>query len=398
MRLEHLSLSNFRNYGRLELQLPAEPLVNVFAGNNAQGKSNLLEAVYYLATTKSLRASSEREVVNWAALNEPASFMRVSGKVQRSRGPVQIEVALRLDPQAARADGAPSLAKRIRVNGVVRRAIDAVGQVNAILFGPEDVALVTGTPQLRRRYFDVTISQLDSWYVRTLSHYNRVILQRNHLLRLIRERRTRPDQLPFWDDELIRDATYLVEQRARIVRELNERVETTHRRLTGQNEHFGLEYRSSFELPLELSAASLAASLREQLQRIQPRELAQGVSLLGPHRDDYSFLVGGIDMNAFGSRGQQRTVALALKLAETELVRAHTGEQPILLLDDVFSELDNRRREHVLATIDPDQQVLFTTTDPAQLTPEFRAAARTFGIDTGTVFEMGWPKGPIETY
>ena len=393
MHLAHLSLENFRNYARLELDLPAG--VVVLLGGNAQGKTNLLEAIYYLATSRSFRATSDREVVNWLALEQDTAYARLVGRCERARGPVEIEIALRVErPEAALTDEPTGTAKRIRVNKTARRAIDLIGQVNVVMFMPQDIGLVGGAPLLRRRYLDVTISQIDAPYCRTLAHYNRVVLQRNHLLRQIRDRRAKSEQLDFWDEEMVKAGTQLMLQRLRAVGELNELAEGYHRELTGTREHLRMLYRPSVEMegpPGGSAGADPAAeaaagrAYREQLRRLQARETAMGMSLLGPHRDDLQFLIDQVNVNLYGSRGQQRTVALSLKMAESKFLQGHAGEKPILLLDDVLSELDEPRRHFVVAAIKNGQQVVLTGTDAHAFPGNFLAEATLLKVHNGAV-------------
>lgn len=385
----HLSLVSFRNYARLELDLP--PGVSVVVGDNAQGKSNLLEALYFLATTKSFRATADRELINWRVLGSDLPYARLVAHVERLADHLKLEVIIREDSRLGldRPPATPATSKRLKLNDVPKRAFDVIGAVNVVMFSPQDIDLVGGPPIARRRYLDVTISQVDPRYVRTLAHYNKVLLQRNQLLRQIKERRARPDQLFPWDHELLAAGAYVVQQRQATLAVVGELARDVHRQLTGRQETLEIVYRSSVDLsPLGAGPHALEGvhgGFKQQLRTVQSRELASGVSILGPHRDDLAFLVDGRDMNVFGSRGQQRTVALALKLAEAEFLRRRTGEQPILLLDDVMSELDEPRRCHVLAAIQPQEQVIFTATDLAAFDPAFLAGATVFQVAEGAI-------------
>jgi DNA replication and repair protein RecF len=398
MNLSHLSLENFRNYSRLELDLPLGTAV-VF-GRNAQGKTNLLESIYYLATSKSFRATSDKEVINWLAQSEEPAYARLVGLCQRAAGPAEIEIALRLEhSELGGGEQIPSTSKRIRVNKVARRAIDLIGQMTVVNFTPQDIEIVEGAPQLRRRYLDVTISQVDSEYCRTLAHYNKVVMQRNHLLRQVRERRAKGDQLEFWDEEMAKDGAFIAQERRQAVEELNQLAGEFHRRLTGTAERLRIAYRPGFAWKPALESvtevmsgpAALARSLREQMRRLQAREVAQGVSLLGPHRDDLTFVIDQANVTLYGSRGQQRTVALSLKLAESAYLQGHTGEKPILLLDDVLSELDEQRRDFVVETIRDGQQVVLTGTELQAVPRALLADAALLEIAKGSVYQRVQP-------
>lgn len=387
MQCAHLSLTNFRNYVRLELDLTSDAVVVV--GENAQGKSNLLEAIYFLATTKSFRAGSDRELINWNAGAGEIPFARVGARIDRAGGPVRVDVAI--SEGQRRADGSPgaTVGKRFKVNNLARRAFDVLGTVNVVHFAPQDVELVAGPPAARRRYLDITIAQVDARYVRTLAHYGKVVIQRNHLLRRIRERLARADQLAFWDQELIDAGTYIVLRRLATIRRLASLGHDAHRDLGAGRELLRIGYRATFDVDgitdgTEASGA-VAERFRDGLASVRQREVALGVSLLGPHRDDLTFEVDGRDVGTYGSRGQQRTVALALKIAEGAFIRETTGEWPVLLLDDVMSELDEVRRAQVLATVAPGQQVILTTTELAAIDPAFVARAQVLRVQHGAI-------------
>jgi DNA replication and repair protein RecF len=322
-------------------------------------------------------------------------FARLVGLCERTRGQIEVEVTVKADRPDLLAADAPALtSKRIRLNKSVRRAIDLIGQINVVMFTPEDIELVSGSPLLRRRYIDVTISQIDTQYCRTLGHYNKVLVQRNHLLRHIRDRRTRPEQTEFWDEEVIKAGTFLTVQRRRAVEELNELAEGYHRQLTGTGERLAVLYKPSVDLERHQAdavnlmadpSATVGRAFREQMRQNRPRELAQGVSLVGPHRDDLQFLIDGMNVNLFGSRGQQRTVSLSLKLAESDYLRRHAGEEPILLLDDALSELDEARRNFVAATVKKGQQVILTGTDLSAFPTRFLGDAQILRVENGAV-------------
>ena len=398
MQCAQLTLVNFRNYVRLDLDLASDAIVVV--GENAQGKSNLLEALYCLATTKSFRAGSDRELINWYAGGGDLAYTRLGAQIVRRGGPLKLEVVV---SEGARRDGpgnAP-VSKRFKVNGLPRRAFDVIGLVTVVHFAPQDVDLVTGPPTNRRRYLDITIAQVDSRYVRALAHYGKVLLQRNHLLRRIRDRQARADQLAFWDGELVNSGAYVVLRRLETVARLARLGHDSHRDLAAQRELLEIGYRSTvpaggldLEADLDSRLEAVVEAFREALAPALPRELQLGTSIVGPHRDDLTFEVDGRDIGAYGSRGQQRTVALALKVAEGAFIREATGEWPILLLDDVMSELDEVRRAQVLGTVQPGQQVILTTTEPGSIDPAFLERARVLRVEAGAV--QGSRARPVE--
>lgn len=372
MLIRHLSLANFRNYIGLELDLP--PNIMVLLGGNAQGKSNLLEAIYLSATTKSPRTASDVELINWSALREEHPVARLEVQAQRATGSLRVEIALRGKIVAAEA-GANYVQKRIRINGVDRRAMDLIGLINVVLFSPRDIDLVDGEPALRRRYLDITNSQVDHRYLRALQRYHRVLQQRNHLLRLIVEHRARPEELDFWDRELVAAGSYLIALRQHTVAALDELARLIHDQLSGGKERLNMIYQSSVD----------TEAFQEALSAARDKEVAQGMTLIGPHRDDLRFLVNERDMNIYGSRGQNRTIALSLKLAEAKFIAARAGDSPVLLLDDVLSELDAQRRHHLLQAALGYQQVVITASDIDRFEPAFLARAAKFEVRSGMI-------------
>lgn len=380
MHLRSLDLTNYRNFRRIAVTLEEGP--TIIQADNAQGKSNLLEAVELLATTKSSRAGSDRELVHWDALKgrdgSPASlegFARIRAVVARERGDFGAEVVIRAAAEPSE-DGngpaGPGAAKLLRLNGVARRAVDFIGQVNVVSFAPADVLLVAGPPHGRRRYLDVTNSQMSSRYLRALQRYTKVLAQRNHLLRHLREERRIDPSLAVWDEELAESGAVLVEERARSVVALSELADRWFDELGGYGQRLQVRYRPAMGgLEAEALEGISASQSQEHvkhvfvtaLSRWRPRELAAGMSLIGPHRDDLIFVLDGTDLNIYGSRGQQRLAALSLKLAELDLLTERTGSRPILLLDDALSELDQRKQAGVLHAAAGRGQTLLTVTN-----------------------------------
>ncbi len=406
MYLQHLSLTHFRNYARLEVDLPAR--VNVLQGDNAQGKTNLLEAVYYLATTRSPLAASDRQLIHWDAEQEVIPFARAEVIFVRGGHDRSLEVTLAKEPQAPDEPQETVLRRQIRVDGVPRRAIDAVGQLVVVLFLPDDIALVAGSPGARRRYLDITLCQMDPVYCRTLSRYNRVLAQRNALLRQVRERQAPAQELSVWDEQLAALGAYVLSRRLWVVRCLAERGAVIHPELTGGHEALALDYQDSLSerrtngshgavlprvdcaaLPEAVEAEALEAVLRRGLDAARREDIGRAVTTVGPHRDDVRFLINGVDATIYGSRGQQRTVALGLKLAEVQVMEEHTGEAPVLLLDDVVSELDRDRSRYLLRSVARAQQVLLTTTDLGFLGESFLEDACLWRVERGTVARVG---------
>lgn len=355
MHLARLELEEFRSYHKLDLALP--PAGMRLRGDNASGKSSVLEAIVMLATTRSPRSTAEREVIRWGSGEDlgVAPYARVRGEIVRRDGRHTVEIALQGD--AARTGIAR---KVVRLNGRPARASEVVGRLKAVLFSPEDVSLVSGSPSGRRRYLDLTVSQTSGAYLRALARYQRVLEQRNSLLKSLQRERVRPDsahvsgQLAFWDDELTALGSTVVAFRLRALDRLCALASAEYQRLTGQS-GFAIEYAASVpgtaDVPLsdgddgfERVRTAVHRAFESALAERRFDEVRRGVSLVGPHRDDFASTAAGIDLGTFGSRGQQRLAVIALKLAETAYMTEVAGEPPVLLLDDVLSELDAGHR------------------------------------------------------
>ncbi|RRR69607.1 MAG: DNA replication/repair protein RecF [Candidatus Viridilinea halotolerans] len=390
MDVSHLALRDFRNYQRLELDLA--PAITLFYGPNAAGKTSILEALFFLATARSPRISADRELVRWDAEGEAGvpPFARLAADVRRQAGALRLEVLVqRRTDEDGQLTAASS--KLVRIDRRAARAIDLIGQLRVVLFTPTDLVLVDGPPNERRRYLDITLSQLDRHYVRTLAHYQKIAQQRNSLLRAWRERRRPPravdEELAYWDQELTAAGGYLLAERLRAVRELNTLVGPLYQAISGGNAPLVVTYQASLELDTTQNASGLTSQLAAGLHAARRDELARGQTLLGPHRDDLVFSVNGINLGRYGSRGQQRSVALTLKLGEAELMRQRAGDAPVLLLDDMLSELDAQRRAHLLATIQrPDQQTLLTATDLSDFGAAFLANITRLRVEEGRVY------------
>ncbi len=407
MRLNHLSLTNFRNYARLELSLADR--LTVLQGANAQGKTNLLEAVHLLATGRSPRASAERELINWLALEGPLPYARLTGEIGEGRQAQKLELVLELAGNGTGNGPALRVRKQVRINDVPKRGLDLIGHLRVVLFLPEDISLVTGAPAERRRYLDIALCQIAPSYCRALSEYNRVLAHRNALLKRLRDEGGDPGQLNFWDEQMAAHTSVLFRWRSEATHSLDRIAAERHRDLTGGVERLRTIYLPGFDpdaQPQRGPRPNAAAKIRlsearasyhvlphdevkrrfaAQLGQARAREIAAGTCLLGPHRDDVAFTVDDRDLRIFGSRGQQRTGTLALKLAEVVLMQETTGDVPLLLLDDVMSELDDTRRHTLLGALAGVAQAIVTTTDWSDFTPELLRQARTLCVENGRV-------------
>jgi len=381
MRLLALELDEFRSFHRLHL--PIDPAGFRAIGPNASGKSTILEAIAMLATTRSPRTSVEREIANWESGSDLAvpPYVRLRGEFERNDGVHHVEIGITLRDRSQ-----SSLKKMVRFDDRPVRAVDAVGQFTTVHFSPEDVNLVSGAPSARRRYLDVAVSQSSRSYLRALSRYGRVLEQRNSLLRsLSRDRMTaqggRPaKELPFWDAELTAAAADLLAFRLGAIQELSNRARQHFEQLTGDASLLITYASPRMELPEVIPAnedwttppqslrQTLSAAFSRSLGSHAGEELRRGLTVVGPHRDDFCISANGADLGRFGSRGQQRLAVVAMKLAELDLLGDSLGEPPVLLLDDVLSELDMARRDMIVAVLAARKaQVCVTATDESDL-------------------------------
>lgn len=380
MRLRNLQLSNYRNVERLHIPLPAG--VTVFVGDNAEGKTNLLEAIYLLATMRALRAETDAQLIRREALDEVMPVARVVAEVDTAGGPLKLEVTIVARPGA----NGPIATKTVRVNGVAKRLSDAMGRLTAVLFTADDLEMLAGSPSLRRRYLDLTLMQLDSQYAGARQRFEKVLTQRNHLLKRIREGDARPDELAFWDCELCKEGALLFQRRASAVGEIAAIAAESHASLA-PSETLGLRYQPRLDAPQDLDGVEL-----EELREVYARSLSEGVSrdiaagmtLQGPHRDDLLFSLNGLAASGYVSRAQQRTIALSLRLAEARFLLERRGEAPVLLLDDMLSEMDAGRRHSVLAALSGMEQMIVTGTDWDRFPETFVSGAALFSVKGGS--------------
>ena len=397
--LSHLGINSFRNLAELELHVPSG--VVVFFGANAQGKTALMEAVYTLAIARSFRAENEREVVNFQTAAEGGMAL-VNGVIESRGQQHRIYVGYQT---VSKENGGPALGgapaysvrKQIRVSRVRRSAAELVGLVNAVLFSAEDMDLVQGPPSRRRRFLDILLSQADPLYVKSLQRYQKVVQQRNQLLRLIRDGRAQTDEMAFWDSQLVSEGAWIGWRRKQALADLAPLCVQHHRELSGRDGasegDLMVCYRPS--VPLGDDCAHTEERFREELAAAWARERATATTVVGPHRDDFYLLIDQVEMGTFASRGQARTLALTLKLAEASYLTTARSDDPIVLLDDVLSEMDASRREKVLGKARQYHQVLITTTDLGLTRDYFGNDASYFQVKGGVVLpDAGAPRNP----
>lgn len=334
MYIESIELLNYRNYGQLHMDFHEG--TNVLYGDNAQGKTNILEAVYVCSTTKSHKGSKDREIIRFG---EEESHIKMM--VRRDGIPYRIDMHLKKNK-----------AKGVAVNGVpIKKASELFGIVNVIFFSPEDLNIIKNGPAERRRFVDLELCQLNKLYVYNLVQYNKVVVQRNKLLKDMDFDPSLKETLEIWDVQLIKFGKEIIRLRTEFVRELNDVIHDIHFHLSGEKEDLVIRYEPNVTVD----------AFEDTLSRMKLPEIKQKLTLTGPHRDDLNFVVNGTDIRKFGSQGQQRTAALSLKLAEIELVKKTVKDYPVLLLDDVLSELDSKRQEHLLSEINHIQTMITCT-------------------------------------
>lgn len=334
MRIKSLKLKNFRNYDLLSLEF--DHATNIFYGDNAQGKTNILEAIYLSGTTKSHRGTKDRDMIQFGH-----DESHIETVIEKNNVEFKIDMHLKKNSP-----------KGIAINKMpIRKASDLFGVIHLVFFSPEDLNIIKNGPSERRRFIDLELAQLDKLYLSDLANYNRIINQRNRLLKDIYSREDLLSTLEVWDMQLVHYGKKVIERRETFIDEINEIIEAVHRKLTDGKEHLSLSYEKS----------NGEMELMDAILKNRERDIRMKSTSAGPHRDDICFRVGDLDIRKFGSQGQQRTAALSLKLSEIELVKMLIKDTPVLLLDDVLSELDKNRQHSLLDTIKNIQTIVTCT-------------------------------------
>lgn len=368
MFVSDIELKQFRNYDYLKLDSFGP--VNLIIGQNAQGKTNLVEAIYALALTKSHRTSKDKELIRFES-----GSANIRAHVDRKYGKIQLELAL------------SQQGKKAKINGLEQRKLsEFVGSLNVVMFAPEDLEIVKGTPGVRRRFLDMEIGQVAPGYIYHLQQYQKILVQRNNLLKqLYGAGESQQVMLTVWNDQLAEHGVKIVKKRKQFIKKLQKWAETIHEGITGGKEKLELAYVPSFADPMEEDEAVLLDRFMIKLSQTKEQEIRRGMSLTGPHRDDLSFFINGREVQTYGSQGQQRTTALSLKLAEIELIREEIGEYPVLLLDDVLSELDPYRQTQLIETFQSKVQTFITATGIETLNTSKLKDAYIYQVEAGHV-------------
>lgn len=369
--IEEIELTNYRNYEKLSIEF--ENKVNVILGENAQGKTNVMESIYVLAMAKSHRTSNDKELIRW-----DEEYAKIEGRVQKRNGPLSLQLVI------------SKKGKKAKSNHLEQQKLSQyVGNMNVVMFAPEDLNLVKGSPQVRRRFIDMEIGQVSPVYLHDLSQYQKILHQRNHYLKQLQTKKQHDQtMLDVLTSQLIQAAAKIVKKRFEFLVLLQKWAEPIHHGISRGLETLQIEYKPSIEVLETADLSKMVDVYDEKFAKIREREIERGVTLAGPHRDDLAFFVNGKDVQTFGSQGQQRTTALSLKLAEIELIQAEIGEYPILLLDDVLSELDDFRQSHLLNTIQGKVQTFVTTTSVEGITHDTLKQAATYAVSAGVITKL----------
>ncbi|NWF64154.1 MAG: DNA replication/repair protein RecF [Chloroflexi bacterium] len=397
MHLKHLSLTNFRSLTRLDADLPRRAVV--LAGKNAQGKTSVLEAIFFLAAFTSFQTNMDRQIVNFHEARNPLAVTRLVADYQRGKTKHRLEVRLILEPTGANGQ---RLRKEILLDGAKRNVNDVIGHFNAVLFVPQMSQIIEGGPDERRRYLNLALAQAVPSYARTLSDYTQALTQRNALLKALNENGGNSNQLEVWDEALVKSGAQIILWRIQAIQEIERLASRVHHELTRGAEILRLAYEPAYD-PLPKPAGQLGLKIDTAIDRssidikeiqdgflaklkaMRGEEIARGVTTTGPHRDDLRFVINKADLSDYGSRGQIRTTLLALKLAEVEWMKERTGQQPVILLDEVMAELDDSRRADLLRYVTQEAQVLFTATDLNLFVTEFTQDAEIWDVKGGVV-------------
>lgn len=357
MIIKSLELQDYRNYDSLNLAF--DKGTNILYGDNAQGKTNILEAIYVSATTKSHKGSKDKDIVNF---HKEEAHIRTF--LEKDGVDTRVDMHLR-----------KSKSKGIAIDGQkIKKAADLLGICNVVFFSPEDLGIIKDGPAERRRFVDMELCQLDGFYLYNLNHYNKIVNQRNKLLKDMYFNPDLKDTLNIWDSQLVSFGSKIIERRKLFVEQLNEIIYGIHKRLSGDKEEIVIQYEPDVAIE----------DFEQRLRYSQEKDIKLKQTTAGPHRDDFSFMVENVDIRKFGSQGQQRTAALSLKLSEIELVKKITKDTPILLLDDVLSELDSNRQNYLLNSIG-DIQTIITCTGLEEFVNNRFEINKVYKVENGVV-------------
>lgn len=361
MIVEKLQLQNFRNYSHADVKFFSG--INILVGNNVQGKTNLLEAIYFCSIGKSLRAGREKEIIKFEE-----NFSKISLEIKKKFKKTQISLYFSKNSK-----------KTVKINNIpIKKISELMGEFNAVYFSPDELKMIKEKPEDRRRFMDIHISQTSKHYFYYLSRYEKILLNRNKLLKSTAEKNNIKDTIEIWDTQLAENGSHIILYRNEFLKNLTPYAEKVHKYLTSNKESLTLEYSGEKETDFEILKKKFFLKLKQNYEK----DLKMGYTTFGPHRDDIKVSVNETDIRLYGSQGQQRTVALSLKLSELEIMRLETGEMPILILDDVLSELDSKRREKLLQLCNKTQTFISGTDFPEIKNAHY------YKVESGTITQV----------
>lgn len=363
MKLKEIALKDFRNYKSLSLSFHDK--LNVFIGQNAQGKTNLLEAIYFLSLSKSHRTPRDKELIRF-----DSEEAYVSGRIETLHSTIPLSLAI------------TKKGKRAKVNHLeMSKLSEYIGHLNCVLFAPEDLEIVKGAPQVRRTFIDIECGQISKVYLAHLSNYKRLLQQKNQYLK---KRNVDSVMISVLNEQLATEAAEIILKRESFIKTLSKYAKRIHSDISNGIETLTVNYHPNIKYDDD-NKDSLRAFILDEYNEVFEKEIERGQSVIGPHRDDIKFLINGYDVQTFGSQGQQRSTALSLKLAELDVIKEEIGEYPILLLDDVLSELDESRQAHLLTSIRDRVQTFVTTTSISDINHQIMNDMIAFTVENGTV-------------
>lgn len=361
MKIQTLKLENVRNYEHLDFKFPEENMV-IFHGENAQGKTNILESIFMLALTKSFSPAKNEEIVQWKK-----EFARISGTISENDDSRELEVFWGKEKKYP---------KTLKINRVKKKTEEYMGKLRVILFTPQEIDLIPGSPAIRRRHLSIILSQTDKNYLKNITAFQKTLKNRNSLLRMIREEKSNEDELNYWDEKLVLEGSYVYEKRRDFMKKINAMLSESYSHIAGKKHEFAL----SWTKDISENGEEIEDWYRKKIFLNRQRDIAAETTLSGPHRDDYHFLLDRNELTSTGSRGEWRTAVLATKLSEVKFINEETQSSPILLLDDVLSEFDTTRQKNVLKLFHADQ-IIITSTGTSQTDHN----AKIYNVKNGTV-------------
>lgn len=368
MYIHQLKLRNYRNYEQLDISFHND--MNVIIGENAQGKTNLMEAIYVLAFSRSYRTPRDRELIQWEK-----DFSKIEATIQRKNNSIPLEMMIYHN------------GKKAKLNHLEQKRLSQyIGALNIVMFAPEDLTLVKGPPHNRRRFIDMELGQVQPNYIYHLAQYQKILKQRNHLLKQLKiNKDSDKTMLYVLTDQLIQEAVILLEKRFHFLKLLRKWASPLHYQISRELEQLQISYNATIEVSEDANKEKIESIYVHKFKDVEESEIERGTTLIGPHRDDLTFIVNGKNVKHYGSQGQQRTTALAVKLAEIELIYNEIGEYPVLLLDDVLSELDDYRQSHLLSTIQGKVQTFVSTTSVEGIHHETLKNANLLYVKNGVI-------------